>query len=177
MVVDGPFTECNDWWVFQSLLGDAQPISQRLPAKFRLGQVGDSANFLKRGHLSSSNTTAVSASKSTPNNRSRWRLERDENGNPVSGDEDDDDDDEEEVVDVETLGNDGEANPHDEADEGLSKKRFRPPDFDDIDDSFVRNVSFVSCLAFLSKSHSNCFHSIVLILSVSAKLPQSQQRY
>ncbi|KAL5108487.1 Zinc finger protein swm [Taenia crassiceps] len=122
-----------------SLLGDAQPMSQRLPAKFRLGQVGDSVNFLKRGHHSSSNTTAASASKSTPNNRSRWRLERDENGNPVSGDEDDDDDDEEEVVDVETIENDGEADPRDDADEELSKKRFRPPDFDDIDDSFVRN--------------------------------------
>ncbi|KAL5964474.1 Zinc finger protein swm [Taenia solium] len=122
-----------------SLLGDAQPISQRLPAKFRLGQIGDSVNFLKRGHLSSSNTTNTPATKSTPNNRSRWRLERDENGNPVSGDEDDDDDDEEEVVDVETVGNDGEANPRDDAEEELSKKRFRHPDFDDIDDSFVRN--------------------------------------
>lgn len=122
-----------------SLLGDAQPISQRLPAKFRLGQVGDSANFLKRGHLRSSNSAAASTSKSTPNNRSRWRLERDENGNPVSGDEDDDDDDEEEVVDVETVGNDGEANLHEDADEELSKKRFRASDFDDIDDSFVPN--------------------------------------
>ncbi|VDM31006.1 unnamed protein product [Hydatigera taeniaeformis] len=122
-----------------SLLGDAQPMSQRLPAKFRLGQIGDSLNFLKRSHLSCSNSAAVPASKSTPNNRSRWRLERDENGNPVSGDEDDDDDDEEEVVDVEAVGNDDEANPHEDADDELSKKRFRAPDFDDIDDPYIRN--------------------------------------
>uniref|UniRef100_A0A5K3FDZ1 C3H1-type domain-containing protein n=1 Tax=Mesocestoides corti TaxID=53468 RepID=A0A5K3FDZ1_MESCO len=106
----------------QSLLGDAQPVSSRLPAKFRLGDASSSSPFLKRSRSGGGGGGGGggSTTRTLPNNRSRWRLERDEDGNPVSAEDDDDED-----------------NLDDDLDE-LEKKRLRSSDPDD-GDSFVPN--------------------------------------
>lgn len=81
----------------------ANNATSRLPVRLRLGEnstpggVADGNRFFKRSLPGTAPTAERGAGATAPtkkaSNRSRWRLERDEDGNPLSDDEDDNDDD------------------------------------------------------------------------------------
>lgn len=142
-------------------MGDAQP--SRLPAKLRLGQCPGGA--LKRTYRSdnkggpnasviSSNTDAKT-SFSSSSRRSRWRLERDENGNPISGDEEEEEQEDEDLRNEMMVGEDSaeaaildiSGGDNDDDDNifsgvgGSNRKRLRGSEFGDVNDNFLRGVS------------------------------------
>ncbi|VDO04849.1 unnamed protein product [Rodentolepis nana] len=141
-----------------ALLGDAHP--SRLPAKLRLGQ-GPSGAFKRtyRGDEKGGPNAAVislttdAKTFSSSSRRSRWRLERDENGNPISGDEDEDQEDED--LRNEMMGGEDSAgsaildigagdNDDDNVFAGSgvnNRKRFRCSEFGEVGDSFLRRSS------------------------------------
>ncbi|VUZ48145.1 unnamed protein product [Hymenolepis diminuta] len=140
-----------------ALLGDAQP--SRLPAKLRLGQGPGGA--LKRTYRGDNkggpnapviSHTDAKTSFSSSSRRSRWRLERDENGNPISGDEEEEEQEDEDLRNEMIAGEDSaeaaildiSGGDNDDDDNifggsgGSNRKRLRSSEFGNMDDNFLR---------------------------------------